>query len=194
MKIEKGQIYYVPFQFEDKPGFKPRPVIVLSVDYVNNFFLGVKVTTHAVRDIYDYPLKDWQTAGLAYPSTARCNKVQILPFSAIYHKIGLVGKVTFRDFREVRNYFYAFNHTLQHMINLPNQVVTERYNQDKYKSISANGFYKTTTNKILIDSMKKEEINFCYLKKGNIYKCVIDREDIQRFNNILFNLKQKRSR
>lgn len=193
MKIDRGQIYYVPFPFEDDPLLiKNRPAVVLSVDQENQCFLAARITKHRERvyDIYDYALKDWKASGLEHPSTIRCDKVKIFLFSAIDRRVGnsgFIGTLTPDDYSVVNHKFNSYNQSVQHIIRQKPEV-TERYNQDNYASISKNGFFQRFSNSDLIASMKNENINFCYLKTGNVYKCVIDKSDISRVMELIHQL------
>ena len=92
-------VWQLEFEFDDQPGIrKERPVIIGAVDDCTAAVLAVKVTGHGPRLGYpgEVRIEDWQVAGLAKPSVARCSKTLIVPFAAFSGKLRY-GSLSERD-------------------------------------------------------------------------------------------------
>ena len=92
--IQQREIWFARFPLEeDESVTLNRPVLV--VHSRDNEYLVVKVTTHEPRnnDKFDVELKQWQTANLKFPSTARVSKLRLLPEQNFISKIGKVHDV-----------------------------------------------------------------------------------------------------
>lgn len=86
--MSRDDLYWARVAYEDDPTqYKVRPV--LALDDNNALILGAKITSALPRNVSwenDYPLIDWQEAGLRHQSTVRLNHIQeIQPINYIGH-------------------------------------------------------------------------------------------------------------
>jgi hypothetical protein len=184
--FKKGQLWQADYPFEDDPlRSKIRPVVILNVYQNTKEVLAMKVTSHVPRsyDKFDYALKDWRDEGLSKPSTAQCCKFQYLKFSDIYTERGMYGALTHRDYDTVCQLVKSFSIQIRQAVTKP-----EYYNKSQYNELKNTGFYMSINNSNLIDAMKEQHLNFCYVKKDNTYSCVISNADHQKFNLIINSL------
>lgn len=75
------QVRRLAFAYEERPGSsKERPVVVGHVSEDEAVVLVVKVTRHGPRPGFpgEVRLLDWEEAGVAKPSVARCSKVALV--------------------------------------------------------------------------------------------------------------------
>ena len=85
----KGEVWFVKFQFEEIEGFKYRPVVVLddrNFDAIK--VLVVKVTTKNRNFDTDIPILYWQEAKLKFESFVRIDKYLLLDDTDFSFKIG----------------------------------------------------------------------------------------------------------
>lgn len=69
--MEKYDIYWAYFKYEDSNEFKKRPVLIMEDGTILDI---AKITKHNSRDKYDIALIDWKIEGLRVPSTLRLSK------------------------------------------------------------------------------------------------------------------------
>jgi mRNA-degrading endonuclease toxin of MazEF toxin-antitoxin module len=84
-------------EFSDHPGIgKWRPAVVIDADATFSLVVAIKVTSHAPRaDVAgEVVLRDWESDGLAKPSTARCSQLVELPSKSIGR---IIGRLTPHD-------------------------------------------------------------------------------------------------
>lgn len=86
--MQRGEVWFVEFPFEEGSGASNRPVVVLDENVLG--VLSVKITKHGPRenDPYDVPILYWREAGLRLSSTARVSKVLLLNSEDFIFKIG----------------------------------------------------------------------------------------------------------
>ncbi|MBB6632489.1 type II toxin-antitoxin system PemK/MazF family toxin [Clostridium algidicarnis] len=90
---KRGEVWFVEFPLEeDNSKTINRPVIVLSESDEELEVLSVKITKHAPRDEWDYPLLYWNEASLRLASTARVSKASYLAQDDFIFKIGDLHK------------------------------------------------------------------------------------------------------
>ena len=89
--MRKWEIYLAYVQYEDIPGGKLRPVLVIDEDTVYPICC-LKMTSHPPR-AGEYELIRWQNAGLRKPTTVRIQKRLRLSEADFKKKIGLLDPV-----------------------------------------------------------------------------------------------------
>ena len=71
---KKGEVYLANVIFTDGSEVKKRPVVIVSGKDFNNKrdeIIVSAITSNIIRKIYgDIPIKNWEKAGLLYPSVA----------------------------------------------------------------------------------------------------------------------------
>lgn len=79
---ERGQVVVVHVVFSDGSGSKPRPVLVVSTELFHESLPDVLVCPISSQPRFyqhpgqgDYPLRQWEKAGLRHPSTVRISKL-----------------------------------------------------------------------------------------------------------------------
>lgn len=98
--VSRSEVVLVPFPFTDLSTTRTRPaVVVCTEDYADNTgdIIVAMITGQSKSFPTDYGLKDWQIAGLLYPSWVRA-KVVSLEQSLI---LLTVGKLSDQDMQEV---------------------------------------------------------------------------------------------
>jgi len=82
------EIWSASVKFEEKPGSKDRPVLVVlpGVDSIISLF----ITKHQPRSRWagEYPIQNWEKIGLRRGSTIRISKVLKIKSDDFIHKIG----------------------------------------------------------------------------------------------------------
>ena len=102
MAFRRGDVLLVPFPFSDLSTTKVRPAVVVSSDSYHQVEpdLVLAAITSSVRPAtgsFDYLLKDWQGAGLRYPSAFKPVLFTLDP-TRVLHRVGML---TPRDLQEV---------------------------------------------------------------------------------------------
>jgi mRNA interferase MazF len=100
MAFAKGDVVLVPFPFTDLTAVRVRPALVVSSRQYNDSASDVilaMVTSREHDAPTDYGLRDWQSAGLIYPSWIRAKlatlEQRLVQFSP--------GRLSTRDLRAV---------------------------------------------------------------------------------------------
>lgn len=85
-----GAIVMVDFPFrEDNNKYKSRPAVIIGFDNNITSVVLLQVTSHQVRTMYDYEIKEYRGTGLyKKPSVVRCNCVFTIANSKTVFKIG----------------------------------------------------------------------------------------------------------
>lgn len=110
MLYQRGDVLMVPFPFSDLSATKVRPAVVISSRHYHStqpdiLLAAITSKISVAPDPLDYPLSDWRSAGLRYPSafpglTARTGKPVVFtldPGKVILH----VGKLITADMTEI---------------------------------------------------------------------------------------------
>jgi mRNA interferase MazF len=82
MNLHPGDIVLIRIPFHDAVGSKVRPAVVI-LDSGDNDFVGAPITSRNRQTELDFPILDWQAAGLNVASTARLHKIGVLSKKAI---------------------------------------------------------------------------------------------------------------
>ena len=93
MPPSKWEIWLVNMPFEEGIGAKVRPALILDPQSV--FILVGKMTSRPPRTNYpyEYPLADWQGAGLICQTTLRLSKRVRLAPAAFIRRVGVLQPV-----------------------------------------------------------------------------------------------------
>lgn len=83
----RWDIWFASVSFEEKPGLKDRPVLIMSGDS-GIYVLALKMTSHLKRNEDDYLLKNWGKAGLDCETVVRISKLSQIPIGKMIHRIG----------------------------------------------------------------------------------------------------------
>ncbi len=98
MALQRGDVVLVPFPFSDLSTTKVRPAVVVSSSLYHDTepdLLLAALTSRlaAATGPLDYPLRDWRTAGLRFPSAFKALLLTLDPSRVLYR----VGALTSRD-------------------------------------------------------------------------------------------------
>lgn len=108
----RGDVVLVPFPFTDLSTQRQRPAVVLSGDrfhHSGHDVIIAAITSQQTSMFTDYPLQDWQSAGLLGPSVVRVGKLLTLHKALVRRKLGALAP---SDLREVEKH-------LIHLFELP---------------------------------------------------------------------------
>lgn len=97
----RGDVVLMPFPFTDLSTQRQRPAVVLSGDRFHQGGQDViiaAITSQQASMFTDYPLQDWQSAGLLGPSVIRVGKLLTLHKALVRRKLGALAP---SDLREV---------------------------------------------------------------------------------------------
>jgi mRNA interferase MazF len=97
----RGDVVLVPFPFTDLSAQRQRPAVVLSGDRFHQSSQDViiaAITSQRASLFTDYPLQDWQSAGLLGPSVVRVGKLLTVHQALIRKKL---GALTVADLSEI---------------------------------------------------------------------------------------------
>lgn len=100
-RYNRGDVVLVPFPFTDLSTQRQRPAVVLSGDRFHQSSHDViiaAITSQPASLFTDYPLQDWQSAGLLGPSVVRVGKLLTLHRALVRRRL---GALTPSDLREV---------------------------------------------------------------------------------------------
>lgn len=103
---EKGDVVLVPFPFTDLTSAKTRPAVVVSLSHyekeTRNIIVAM-ITSISCTTVYDYKLRDWQSAKLLTASWVRI-KLATLDVEVVRYK---TGKLSDLDLAEVERRIQA---------------------------------------------------------------------------------------
>lgn len=102
MALQRGDVVLVPFPFSDLSATKVRPAVVVSSPLYHAtepdlILAALTSKTVAATGPLDYVLRDWQAAGLRYPSALKPVLFTLDPTRVLYR----VGALTQADLAEV---------------------------------------------------------------------------------------------
>ena len=102
MAFQRGDVVLVPFPFSDLSTTKVRPAVVVSGSLYHTtepdlILAAITSRVAAAGGPLDYVLRDWQAAGLRYPSAVKPVLFTFDPMRVIYH----VGALSLFDLAEV---------------------------------------------------------------------------------------------
>ena len=85
--FQPGEVVLVAFPFASTEESKRRPALVL-IDIGDADIVAARVTSQAVRAIFDVQITHWQEAGLLLPSVTRIHKLATLEKRLIERRLG----------------------------------------------------------------------------------------------------------
>ncbi len=100
MAFQRGDVVLVPFPFTDLSARRVRPAVVVSTaeyEQQTGDIIVAQITGKQRNLPTDYPLQDWQAAGLLRPSIVRA-KLATLSASLVQFR---TGRLSDRDMKEV---------------------------------------------------------------------------------------------
>jgi mRNA interferase MazF len=102
MAHQRGDVLLVPFPFSDLSTTKVRPAVVISGSQYHStqpdiLLAAITSKLSVSRDPFDYPLSDWQAAGLRYPSAFKPVLFTLEPGRVILR----IGSLTAADMTEI---------------------------------------------------------------------------------------------
>ena len=93
-----GQVVVLNVPFSDQSGVKARPALVVSTEAFHRLIPDVVVCPISSQPRYfrrpgpgDHPLRNWSSAGLRYPSTARVSKILAVDKVIIKRVVGVAA-------------------------------------------------------------------------------------------------------
>ncbi len=92
---EQGDVVLIPFPFTDLTSSKTRPTVVLSTNTyqkVTESIIVAMITSVSHTTIFDYKIKEWESANLIKPSLVR-TKVASLSPSMVRYKAGKLSAI-----------------------------------------------------------------------------------------------------
>lgn len=95
-KPRQWEIWHARFDFNDRKGYKYRPVIIVETYADGTLAMMVTSSTNKLSLPHDYLLADWREAGLEKPSLARVDRRVILP-EGYFGRAGRIGRLSLRD-------------------------------------------------------------------------------------------------
>ena len=90
------EIWHARFNYDDKKGYKYRPVNIVGKHKDGSLVMMVTSSTNKLSLPHDCRLHDWQAAGLKNPSLARVDRVAVIPQGYI-GTAGRIGKLSEAD-------------------------------------------------------------------------------------------------
>jgi len=98
--LVRGDVVILPFPFADRPGYKRRPALILSVFSAKEHIV-CSITSQLVRDDYcvDLSPEDFEDGGIKNASFIRPNYLFTVRSEVISYR---AGKVSTSKFEEVR--------------------------------------------------------------------------------------------
>lgn len=90
------EVWHARFDFNDKKGYKYRPVIIIEAYPDGTLAMMVTSSANKLSLPHDYLLEDWREAGLEKPSIARADRRADLP-RGYFGTAGKIGSLSPRD-------------------------------------------------------------------------------------------------
>lgn len=96
MAYQRGEVLLVPFPFSDLSTMKVRPAIVVSSDTCHKtepdvLLAAITSNLAAATGRVDYVLKDWESAGLKFPSAFKPVLFTLDP-DRVIHRVGKLSR------------------------------------------------------------------------------------------------------
>jgi mRNA interferase MazF len=84
-----GDVVLLLFPFTDSNTTKKRPAMVI-LDTEDEDVIVTRITSKINTSQYDCEIKDWENAGLLFPSTIRLHKIATIEKQIIERKLGKI--------------------------------------------------------------------------------------------------------
>ena len=85
-----GEVVLIRMQFQQTPGSKVRPALVL-LDAGDDDFVAAPITSQPRFSDYDLAIEDWRATGLNVASSVRIHKLTVLAKADVVRSLGLVS-------------------------------------------------------------------------------------------------------
>ena len=90
------EVWHARFDFSEGRGYKYRPVIVLATRSDGSLVAMVTGAANKISLEHDYPIREWEAAGLEKPSIARLDRIAEIP-AGYLGVAGRIGRLAERD-------------------------------------------------------------------------------------------------
>ena len=90
------EVWHARFDFSEGHGYKFRPVIVLATRPDGSLVAMVTGATNKLSLEHDYPIREWEAAGLEKPSIVRLDRIAEIP-AGYLGTAGRIGRLADGD-------------------------------------------------------------------------------------------------
>ena len=91
MTLPLGEVVLIRMKFHQAAGSRFRPAVVV-LDTGDEDFVAAPITSRARHSEYDFPLEDWQGAGLDVASNNRVHKLTVLAKADIISRLARLSE------------------------------------------------------------------------------------------------------
>jgi mRNA interferase MazF len=106
-RCRAGDIILLFFPFTSAEGAKRRPALIL-LDVGDTDVVVARVTSQAVRSVYDVEISEWREAGLRLPSVVRIHKIATFEKTLIERKLGALSTSDWSRVKERLQQLWGF--------------------------------------------------------------------------------------
>lgn len=90
------EVWHARFDFSEGRGYKFRPVVVLATRPDGSLVAMVTGAANKLSLEHDYPIREWEAAGLEKPSIARLDRIAEIP-AGYLGTAGRIGRLADGD-------------------------------------------------------------------------------------------------
>ena len=95
------EVWHARFDFSKGHGYKFRPVIVLATRPDGSLVAMVTGAANKLSLEHDYPIREWEAAGLDKPSIARLDRIAEIP-AGYLGSAGRIGRLAEGDIAAIK--------------------------------------------------------------------------------------------
>lgn len=95
------EVWHARFDFSEGHGYKYRPIIVLAMRLDGLLVAMVTGIANKLSLEHDYPIREWEAAGLDKPSIARLDRIAEIP-AGYLGAAGHIGCLTDGDINAIK--------------------------------------------------------------------------------------------
>ena len=95
------EVWHARFDFSEGHGYKYRPIIVLATRLDGLLVAMVTGIANKLSLEHDYPIREWEAAGLDKPSIARLDRIAEIP-AGYLGVAGRIGCLTDEDINAIK--------------------------------------------------------------------------------------------
>ena len=95
------EVWHARFAFVSGHGYKYRPVIVLAIRSDGSLVAMVTGAANKLSLEHDYPIREWEAAGLEKPSIARLDRIAEIP-AGYLGTAGRIGRLADADIAAIK--------------------------------------------------------------------------------------------
>ena len=95
------EVWHARFDFSEGRGYKFRPVIVLATREDGSLVAMVTSINNKLSLEHDYPIREWEAAGLDKPSIARLDRIAEIP-PGYLGTSGRIGRLADSDIAAIK--------------------------------------------------------------------------------------------